>query len=57
MSKETVKNLVGHIISGNLDHAKVTFEAIFKDKYNAALEAKKIAVAARIYSEKPKGTS
>ena len=57
MSKDIVKNLVGHIVNGDLDHAKVTFEAIFKDKYNAALEAKKIAVASRIYSEKPKGTS
>jgi len=52
MNKKHIKNLVAHIMSGELEKANKQFKIAFDSKYNTALESRKIAVASEIYSKK-----
>ena len=52
MNKKHIKNLVAHVMSGELDKANKEFRIAFDSKYRTALESRKIAVASKIYSKK-----
>ncbi len=44
------KTLITAIINGDKEKAKEIFSTVMADKYSSAYEAKKIAVATKIYS-------
>lgn len=53
-NKENVKNMIGHVINGDLDNASTAFKVIFDNKYRDSLEAKKIAIASKLYDKSNK---
>jgi hypothetical protein len=47
--KETSQNFVKAVLSNNKDEAKNIFDQMMSQKYQDAIDAKKIAVAQKIY--------
>jgi hypothetical protein len=52
MSKEKTEQLVKSILTKDSASASEALQSVLNDKYEAAIEAKKISVASKLYSNK-----
>lgn len=51
MSKQKTENLVKSILTKDSQGASSALKSIIDDKYQSALEAKKISIASKMYSK------